>query len=201
MALDTVILEDYKYLQVCDLLEFGFSLGCSEKIKTLKLNTRVRNHKGAREFPAEIESYSESEAGQGRVLGSFKDNPFLTDMLLSPLNTVAKHDTNERRIILDLSFPKGHAVNDFISKDEYLQETVDLVYPKVDDLVRLKGQGCCLFKKDLKKAFRQIYIDPLDYSKVGFKFKGNLYFDTVLSMGLQSSAFICQRGIPMPSHI
>ena len=128
--------------------------------------------------------------------GHFQITHLKLKFFLSPLNTVPKHDTDERRIILDLSFPKGHAVNDFISKDEYLQGKVDLVYPKVDDLVdlvKLKGQGCYLFKKDLKKEFRQICIDPLDYSKVGFKFKGKLYFDSVLSMGLRSSAHICQR--------
>ena len=190
------MLSDYKDLQVCEFLEYGFPLGCSEDIKNLKPNSKVRNHKGARDFPLEIESYLESEISQGKVLGPFRSNPFESDIFLSPLNTVAKHDTTERRIILDLSFPKGQAVNDFISKEEYLQEKIDLVYPKVDDLVdlvKLKGQGCHLFKKDLKKAFRQIFIDPQEYGKVGFKFKGSLYFDSVLSMGLRSSAFICQR--------
>ena len=190
------MLSDYRDFQVCDLLEFGFPLGCSEDIRNLKSNTRIKKHKGAREFPSEIKSYLESELCKGTVLGPFKENPFQTQLLLSPLNTVPKHDTNERRIILDLSFPKGHAVNDFIPKDEYLQEKIDLFYPKVDDLVdlvKLKGQGCCIFKKVLQKAFRQICIDSLEYSKVGFKFKGNLYFDSVLCMGLRSSAFICQR--------
>ena len=190
------MLRDYKDLRVCDFLEFGFPLGCSEDINSLKQNSKVKNHKGAREFPLEIKSYLESEIDQGTVLGPFKSNPFESSIFLSPLNTVAKHDTNERRIILDLSFPKGRAVNDFISKEVYLHKKVDLVYPKVDDLVdliKLKGQGCCLFKKDLKKAFRQIFIDPKDYGKVVFKFKGGLYFDSVLSMGLRSSAFICQR--------
>ena len=173
-----------------------FLLGVQRILEILNQTLGLKITKGPREFPSEIKSYLESELCKGTVLGPFKENPFQTQLLLSPLNTVPKHDTNERRIILDLSFPKGHAVNDFIPKDEYLQEKIDLVYPKVDDLVdlvKLKGQGCCLFKKDLQEAFRQICIDPLEYSKVGFKFKGNLYFDSVLSMGLRSSAFICQR--------
>lgn len=112
------------------------------------------------------------------------------------MNTVPKKDSVERRIILDCSFPKGHALNDVIAKDEYLEEKVNLVYPKVDDLVELikiKGQGCWLFKKDLRKAYRQIFIDPGEYHKVGYKFQNHLYFDSVLSMGLRSSAQICQR--------
>ena len=137
MAFLRHMLSDYKDFQVCDLLEFGFPLGCSEDIKDLPSSLKVKNHKGAREFPSEIQSYLESEISRGTVLGPFNNNPFETKLFLSPLNTVPKHDTNERRIILDLSFPKGRAVNDFISKDEYLQEKVDLVYPKVDDLVDL----------------------------------------------------------------
>ena len=63
-----------------------------------------------------------------------------------------KKDTEERRIILDLGFPHGLSRNDFISKDEYLGEKIKIVYRKVDgfvDLIKVKGQGCLLFKCDL----------------------------------------------------
>ena len=43
-------------------------------------------------------------------------NPFQTGLKISPLNTVPKKDTTERRAILNLSFPSGSAVNYFISK-------------------------------------------------------------------------------------
>ena len=36
-------------------------------------------------------------------------------------------------------------MNDFISKDEYLGEKIEVIYPKVDDfiyLIKVKGQGC-----------------------------------------------------------
>ena len=115
---------------------------------------------------------------------------------MSPLNTVPKKDSNERRIILDLSFPKGTAINDSVSKDFYLGEKVSLSYPGVDDLVNLikiKRRGCLLFKKDLKRYYRQIGIDMGDASLVGYCFNGQMYFDKVLSMGLKSAAFIAQR--------
>ena len=78
------MLHDYKDFQVCDLLEFGFPLGCSEEIKNLKSNFKVKNHKGAREFTAAIESYLESEIRQGNVLGPFTDNPFKTQFFCLP---------------------------------------------------------------------------------------------------------------------
>ena len=72
---------------------------------------------------------------------------------------------------MDLSFPPGSAVNNFISKDEYLGEKIDLVYPKVDDfieLIKAKGSGCHLYKVDLRKAFRQINICQGQYNLVSF---------------------------------
>ena len=42
-----------------------------------------------------------------------------------------------------------------ISKEFYLDEKIDLVYPRVDDFIELikqKGQGCLLYKTDLRRA-------------------------------------------------
>ena len=92
-----------------------------------------------------MNTYLRKESFNKAIIGPFKDNPFQSGIKISPLNTVPKKDTTERRVILDLSFPKGASLNDFISKDEYLGENIELVYPKVDDfiqLIRQKGQGC-----------------------------------------------------------
>lgn len=141
--------------------------------------------------------YLQKEASCDAIIGPFSSCPFLDGMVISPLNTVPKSNPNERRIILDLSFPKdGTGVNDFVSKDEYLGSDVELVYPKIDDfvsLIKAKGQGCLMFKLDLRRAYRQISICPSSYNLVGFKWKKHIFFDTVLSMGLRSSAHICQR--------
>ena len=107
-----------------------------------------------------------------------------------------KKDTTERRIILDLSFPSGSAVNNFISKEEYLGEKVDLIYPKVDDfidLIKVKGRGCLLYRLDLRKAYRQINICPSNFNLVSFIWKKHIFCDTVLSMGARSAAYCCQR--------
>ena len=61
------------------------------------------------------------------------------------------------------------------------------------NLIKIKGKGCLLFKKDLRRCYRQIGIDFGDASLVWFSFNGQIYFDKVLSMGLKSSAFIAQR--------
>ena len=71
-----------------------------------------------------------------------------------------------------------------------------MIFPRVDDLVALvkeHGRGYLLYKRDLKRAYRQIPVDSSDVPILGYGFEGNFYFDKFLSMGLQSAAYICQR--------
>ena len=73
---------------------------------------------------------------------------------------MSKKASSKRCFILDLSFPEGAAVNEGILKDSYLGNTFDISFPRVtfDDLValiKIKGKVCHLFKRDLKRAYRQ----------------------------------------------
>ena len=112
------------------------------------------------------------------------------------MNSVPKKDSLERRVIVDLSFPEKKSVNDGILKDQYSGENILVQYPDVDCLINLikrKGKGSHLFKRDLKRAYRQFFVDPGDIHLLGYKWKGHLYFDRVLTMGLRSAAYICMR--------
>ena len=75
-------------------------------------------------------------------------------------------------------------------------EPVTLTYPTVDDIadriVQL-GTGCLLFKRDLKRAYGQLPVDPFDYPLLGYSWRDSLYFDVRLPMGLRSAAMACQR--------
>ena len=157
---------------------------------------KYENHKGAEDYPEEINNYLQQESQMGSVIWPFKSNPFSNKIILSPLNSVPKRGVSEQRIILDLSQPKKLSVNDFIHKDIYLDEKMPVIYPRVDDLVQMikeKGRGCFLFKKDLRKAVRQLSICPSNYNLVAFTWKTHIFCDTVLSMGMRSSSQICQR--------
>lgn len=184
---------DYPDKIVCDMLEFGWPLGY--KASELPASAMI-NHKGAREFEAEIDGYISRELSLGGTLGPFMNNPFTTPLAIAPLNSVPKRDSKDRRVILDLSFPHGLAVNDGISKNLYLGEDIELVYPSVDSfasLVRKKGKGCLMYKRDLKRAYRQFPVDPGDYHLLGFSWRGLFFVDRVLAMGLRSAAMMCQR--------
>ena len=96
--------------------------------------------------------YLQKEASHKAIIGPFRNCPFVEGMIVSPLNTVPKSTPNERRIILDLSFPKnGTGLNEYVDKDSYLGDNVELVFPKINDFFKLikgKGQGCLMYKLD-----------------------------------------------------
>ena len=74
-----------------------------------------------------------------------------------------------------------------ISSSSYLGEDISLTYPTVDSIASLiwsLGTGCLLYKRDLKHAYRQFPVDPLDYPLLGYCWQHSLYFDLVLPMGL-----------------
>ena len=105
---------------------------------------------------------------------------------------------------MDLSFPPGVSVNDGIPKDSFLDEPFHLSLPRSTDfadLIITKGPGCFLFKKDLKRAYRQIPVGPRDYNLLGFHWNDLLYFDLVLPFGLRSATLACQRNTNAIAHI
>ena len=94
-----------------------------------------KNYQGAKDFPAHVQKFLTKEKQYAAFLEPFKSNPFDEKVIISPLNTVPKKDSEDRRVILDLSFPKGDSVNDHVSEDFYLGERINLTYPGIDVLI------------------------------------------------------------------
>ena len=69
------------------------------------------------------------------------------------------------------------------------------------EFVNAQGRGCHVFKKDLRRAYRQIPIDPQDYPLLGLYIAGSLYFHTALPFGLRSATMICQRTTKSVAYI
>ena len=61
------------------------------------------------------------------------------------------------------------------------------------DAVVTLGRGCYLYKRDFRKAYHQFPVDPKDYLFLGYTWDKHFYFDTVLAMGLRSTAMACQN--------
>ena len=196
------LLKDYHDKEVVEWLRYGWPSG---RLPTLGDPARTfKNHKGATDFPAALDKYIHKEAEKGVVMGPFEAIPFSSNVGISPISTRPKKSSPDRRIIIDLSFPPGQAVNDGMIRDNYLGQWVKLTFPRVDDLalrIYTLGKSAMMFKIDLSRYFRQLPLDPGDYSLVGYIVNNKLYFDKVLPMGMRTAPYIAQRVTNAIKHI
>ena len=162
------------------------------------------NHSSAPRFPVASNSFIAAEISHGTTAGPFLHNPFPSLLQTSPLQTVPKDDDCKRRIVLDLSFPPGASVYNDIPKDSFLDKPFHLSLPRSADFadrIIARGPVCFLFKKDLKRAHRQIPVDPRDYNLLGYHWNDFLYFDLAPPFGLPSPTLVCQRTTNAIAHI
>ena len=188
------LLVEYEDREVVEWIRYGWPTGRLPTLPDPAISGT--NHKGATDYPMALSKYIQKEQSHGAVMGPFQKIPFPKKVGIAPLSTRPKKESDDRRIILDLSFPPGQAVNDGISKDQYLGLAAKLTFPKVDDFalrIYTLGRGCMMFKIDLSRYFRQLPLDPGDYSMIGYIINGELYFDKVLPMGMRSAPYIAQR--------
>ncbi len=196
------LLSEYEDKEIVDCMRFGWPIGAYREVSVS--DGHKRNHGGAREFPAQVEKYLQKEVSFGAILGPFDTNPLPGRLHVSPLNTVPKRGSDDRRVIVDLSFPEGDSVNSAIDKDFYEGKFFDLQFPSVDDLasqIAQLGPGCLAYKRDLSRAYRQIPVCPGDIHHLGIRWNGKWYVDRVLPFGLRSAAMICQRVTDAVSYI
>ena len=163
------LLQDYEDSAVCDFLQFGWPVGF---MPTTLPVFDLRTHRGALLFWEQVTAYLTKEISLGRVTSPFDTVPFTDGFVVSPLNTVPKRDSAER-----------NSVNDGIPSDSFLGNPISLSYPTIDWIVAAVislGPGCLLYKRDLKKAYRQFPVDPKDYHLLGYTWDNQFYFDRSL---------------------
>ena len=92
---------------------------------------------------------------------------------------------------MDLSWPKGAAVNTAVQKDVYLLNypSIDLI---TDSLVKL-GPVALIYEIDISREFKQIKIDPRDIDLLGIKFEDQYFIDRLVPFGYRNGSKIFQR--------
>ena len=106
-----------------------------------------------------------------------------------------KPNSENRRVIIDLSWPQGNSVNAGVSSDKYLGTEFVLTYPSVDNItqeVLRLGRGCKIFKVDISRAFRHVPIGPGDLDLLGLHWK-DYFIDRSLPFGFKHRSSIFQR--------
>ena len=84
----------------------------------------------------------------------------LSQLHISRFGVVPKSTPGKWRLILDLSSPEGHSVNDSIS-----EALCSLSYVTVENAVEAvikKGRGSRLAKVDIRNAYRVLSVHPDD---------------------------------------
>ena len=158
---------------ICTGLRFGFWIGFREVVS---LKSAPVNMGSAREHPAVVSEYLANELALGRFLGPFDRSAPLPLVHVSRFGVIPKgHTTGKWRLITDLSFPRGHSVNDGIDPT-----LCSLTYSTVDDvadLIATLGQGTLLAKVDIESAYRLIPVHPHDRPLLAVQWDGRFYVD------------------------
>lgn len=186
-------LVDYHDKNICVFLEFGWPVGYHS---TSPPTSCSRNHPSATLHPTHIKKFIDTELSHGAMVGPFTSSPFTPWTRCSPIMTRPKKDSSDRRVIIDLSYPHGEAVNDGIKTEDYFGSDISYSLPTIGDLVTLiqhHGKGAYLWKADLARAYRQLRIDPLDTPLLGITFNDAVYLDLCPSFGCRTSSAACQR--------
>ena len=185
-------LKDYEDVEICDFLEFGWPSNFNHNAC---LQSTLRNHKSGLDFGCHIDAYIDTELGKYALLGPFLAPP-VVPLHLSPVMTRPKKDSELRRIVVDLSWPHGLAVNDGIPTDQYLGRPFHLTLPTVDYMtsrVRELGSGCFLYKMDLSRGYRQLRLDPLDWPIMSICHSNMYFMDICPPLGLRTAALMMER--------
>lgn len=186
-------LAQYHDAILCDYLEFGWPLGYHSDVSP---ETTKKNHPSGEAHLPHISEFIAKELSHRAVLGPFHQDPFEPWVRYSPIMTRPKRDSHQRRVILDLSFPKGSAVNDGIAVDNHFGQDISYTLPTITDFANrlvTQGKGAFMWKADLSRAYQQLRADPLDAPLLGMRVSSEIFIDLCPPFGCRSSAAICQR--------
>ena len=175
------------------MLEFGFPVGY---MGSQPPDTQATNHSSATNFPDHVDKFIRTELKHEAIMGPFENSPFSPWYRTNPLMTRPKRDSQDRRVILDLSYPEGASVNAQIPSQSLLDAAFKLRLPtpkQLADRILTLGPGCHLFKIDLSRAYRQLRSDPRDWPFLGINWARGRYVDAAIPFGLRHGASACQR--------
>ncbi len=161
----------------------GFRVGFRHR--EVECRGAKRNMMSAYENPQVVSQYLAKEVSLGRVAGPY-DKGECPGLHISRFGAIPKpHQPGKFRLILDLSHPEGHSVNDGIEA-----ELCSVQYASVGEAVRrilTMEKGGHLTKIDIESAYRIVPVHPEDRGLMGMEWEGKRYIDLALPFGLRSA--------------
>ena len=163
-------------------IEKGFRIGFNRGRQQI-LQKSIRNL--PTQVPSIISEYLDREVSLSRMM-KLPKGVRSSGVHISPLGAIPKKNKPGKwRLIVDLSSPPGHSVNDGIST-----ESSSLSYPSIDHLATIivsEGHGSFMVKADIKEAYRMLLIHPEDQPLLGVSWENSIYIDKALPFGLRSA--------------
>ena len=190
---------DYGDHRLIQYLRFGFPLSLSES-RHLINSKSVSNHASACHFPEAVDEYIHKERSHGAILGPISHIPH-SQFHCSPLMTRPK-DGNKRRVILDLSYPKGSSLNTFVDSATFDQVHFRLKFPSIDQITTYINtlHNPRIAKVDISRAFRHLKIDPADALKLGLFWNNSYYIDANCPFGFVHGSAAFQMVSDLVAH-
>ena len=121
-------LQHYWDVQLFSFLACGFPLDIQSQPEASK---EFVNHSSAVKYSSHIQHYLDTELKHSAILGPFSKTP-IQGLHLSPMMTRPKQGAVNRRVIIDLSWPKGKSVNDNVHPSTYMGTPFLLTFPTTD---------------------------------------------------------------------
>ena len=128
--------------------------------------------------PSVIDQYLRTELEKGRVAGPFSI-AHIPNLHISRFGIIPKkYQPGTWQLILDLSSPVGHSVNDGNPKESF-----SVQYMKVDDVINgimSLGRGSLLAKFDAESANRHVPVHSDDRYLLGMKLRAKYFIELAL---------------------
>ena len=183
-------LTDYHDTELLGHLQYGFPIGYATKIapQTDNLNhaSTLANHQA-------VDDYIQTELTHKALAGPFTSPPFSPWFHVSPMMLRDKKGTDQKRVIVDLSWPLGRSVNANIPFDHYEGVPATMTLPTAVDFATAilhAPKTAYMYSLDLSRAYRQLSVDPQDWPLLGLR-RGSYYFDRALAFGGRWHAAAC----------
>ena len=113
-----------------------------------------------------VQAYLDKEVREGRVLMVGSHEEWHSRVQCSPFGVISKKGKPGKwQLIINLSAPDGHSVNDGIAKELCRVQYISVDY-EVCKVLRV-GPGAWLAKADVQGAYRNVPVHPDDRGLLG----------------------------------
>ena len=187
------LLSDYHDTKLLSHLTYGFPLGF---ITIDRPVSNTDNHASTKGNSQAVSHYLDTELKHKALAGPFDSPPFTPWFHVSPMMVRDKKQSDQKRVIVDLSWPLGRSVNSNIPHDVYENTYTAMKLPTAEDLaaaILAAPPTAHMYCLDLSRAYRQLRIDPHDWPLLGLAWQGQYFFDLSLAFGGRWHAAACQR--------